>query len=208
MGRSAISVLAYITWHRPRADVDTAVYEDALERFHRSLARVPPSGFDGSSAFCIGELPWQAEPTPHEPAAYEDWYLVESWSALGVLEEAAVARGHVSRHDAVASLAAKTVGGVYRLSEGHARPERARVGVWVAPPFGHAAPTAADLLGDGMDRDCAALWRRCLGLGPAPEYCLLAPEVPAGVAPARLPAGWTVRSAELRTVWRSPARSG
>jgi hypothetical protein len=197
-------VLAYITWHRPRVDVDAHAYERALEQFHRSLARVPPSGFGGSSAFRIGEPPWCEPSAAVGPPAYEDWYLVEGWSALGVLEEAAVSRGHFSRHDAVASLAAHAVGGVYRLSEGRARPEQARLGVWVAPAQGHVAPSIADLLGDGLDRDSAALWRRCLGLGPAPEYCLLAPEVPAGAAPARLPPGWTSRTAERLAVWSGP----
>jgi hypothetical protein len=46
------------------------------------------------------------------------------------------------------------------------------------------------MLGDGMDRERASLWRRALVLGPAPEYCLLAAEPPAGVSPARLPQGW------------------
>ena len=44
-----------------------------------------------------------------------------------------------------------------------------------------------------MDPATAGLWRRCLGLGPAPEFCLLAAEAPAGVAPTRLPAGWARR---------------
>ena len=41
-----------------------------------------------------------------------------------------------------------------------------------------------------MDPEHASLWRRQFVLGPAPEYCLLAPEAPAGVAPTRLPEGW------------------
>jgi hypothetical protein len=65
-----------------------------------------------------------------------------------------------------------------------------RISVWVAPAKDHAAPAIADLLGDGMDPASCTLWRRCLGLGPAPEYCLLAREAPPGAAPARLPAGW------------------
>jgi hypothetical protein len=184
------SVLAYVAWHRPATGVDGVAYEQSLERFHRSIARVPPSGFRGSSAFRIDALPWEGDAEEAGQPGYEDWYLLDSWTALGVLEEAAVAHGHASRHDAVAKMAAQAIGAVYRLSEGHPRLEHARVGVWVAPARGLAPPTLADLLGDGMDREVAGLWRRCLGLGPAPEYCLLAPEAPAGVAPARLPSGW------------------
>jgi hypothetical protein len=189
-------VLAYVAWHRPAAGVDAGAYERALEGFHRSLARVPPSGFEGSGAFRVAGLPWIAdEPGVSAGAGYEDWYLVDSWSALGVLEEAAVARGHASRHEAVAGMASQAIGAVYRLSEGHPRLERARVAVWVAPARGHTPPSLADLLADGIDGASAGLWRRCLGLGPAPEYCVLAPEPPAGVAATRLPAGW--RSFEL-----------
>jgi len=195
-------VLAYVTWHRAAAGVEPAAYERALERFHRSLAHVPPSGFRGSTAFRIEAMPWPADAAQAEQPGYEDWYLVDSWSALGVLEEAAVARGHASVHEAVAAMAAQSTGAVYRLSEGHPRLERARVGVWVAPARRHRPPTLADLLGDGMDPQTAGLWRRSLGLGPAPEYCLLAPEVPAGVSAARLPPGWSSLVADRHAVWR------
>jgi hypothetical protein len=186
-------VLAYLFWHRPAAGAEVAAYERALERFHHSLARVPPSGFGGSATFRVRGLPWLGAGADGERAepSYEDWYLVDGWSSLGVLEEAAVAHGHVSRHDAVAAMAREARGAVYRLSEGHARLQRAHVAVWVTPARSHAAPSIADLLADGVDPASAGLWRRSLVLGPAPEYCLLAPEPPAGVAPARLPAGWS-----------------
>jgi hypothetical protein len=58
-----------------------------------------------------------------------------------------------------------------------------------------------ELLGDGMDRRHASLWRRQLVLGPAPEYCLLANEIPAGVAPTRLPPGWTATILERELLW-------
>jgi hypothetical protein len=184
-------VLAYISWHRPGRDVDQAAYERALVRLHRSLELRPPIGFRGSAAFRAPELPWLAPVGGARPGtAYEDWYLIDGWAALGVLEEAAVARGHVTRHDAVARLSGQATGAVYRLSEGCAALGQARVGVWIARAPGDSRVTFGDLLGDGMDRERSGLWRRSLGLGPAPEYCLLAPEAPAGVAAARLPAGW------------------
>jgi X-X-X-Leu-X-X-Gly heptad repeat protein len=200
-------VLAYVAWHRPAAGVDTDAYERSLERFHRSLAHVPPSGFEGSAAFRVAHVPW-LEPrsgggaTGDRARAYEDWYLVDSWSALGVLEEAAVARGHISRHDAVAAKAGQLAGGVYKLSDGRAQLEQATSAVWVTPARGgHVAPTVADLLADGADAASAALWRRCLVLGPAPEYCLLAAEPPAGVARTRLPVGWTSLELEREAVF-------
>jgi hypothetical protein len=193
-------VLAYLAWHRPAAGVDRGAYEQALERFHRSLAHSPPSGFHASLAFRAARLPWLGGRDREQAPGYEDWYLVEGWSALGVLEEAAVGRGHMSRHEAVANLASQLAGGVYRLDEGQARLERARVSVWVSPARGHDEPTLGDLLGDGMDPQ-AGLWRRCLGLGPAPEYCLLAPEAPAGARPTRLPAGWHALLGEREPLW-------
>jgi hypothetical protein len=203
------SVLAYISWHRPAPDVDAAAYAHALERFHRSLAHRPPSGFRGSAAFRADALAWLAPESGaerhgagHEDlAGYEDWYLVDGWSAVGVLEEAAVARGHLSSHDALAAMAGVASGAIYRLSEGHPGLGQAGVTVWVARAPGHAPVTIGDLLGDGMDRHTAGLWRRCLGLGPAPEYCLLAAEAPAGVAPTRLPAGWRATVAARELLW-------
>jgi hypothetical protein len=196
-------VLAYISWHRPALGVDRAAYEQALKRFHGSLAHRPPSGFAGSVAFRMAEPPWLwavTDPCEDGPG-YEDWYLVDSWSAVGVLEEAAISRGHLTAHDGIASKAGASAGAVYRLSEGHARPGDAGVSVWVSRSRGHEKPSLEALLGDGMDSATAGLWRRCLGLGPAPEYCLLASEPPAGVSEARLPAGWRAKVSEREILW-------
>jgi len=191
-------VLAYISWHRPARGVQAADFEQALEHFHRSLAHRPPSGLRGSAALRARELPWLA-PEGDAVGGYEDWYLVDGWSAVGVLEEAAVARGHQTSHAAVAAMVGVTKGAIYRLIDGQACLEGAPVAVWVTRSPGRAPVTIGDLLADGMDREGAGLWRRCLGLGPAPEYCLLGAEAPAGVASSRLPAGWeaTVLSREL-----------
>jgi len=188
-------VLAYLSWHRPAADVAAARYEEALKRFHGSLARRPPSGFRGSTAFRVAELPWAGEAGGDDAGggAYEDWYLLDDWASVGVLEEAAVARGHVTRHDALAGMAALSTGAIYRLSEGQPRLEQARVAVWVTRAPGQAPPLLADLLADGACGEQASLWRRSLGLGRAPEYCLLAAEEPAGAAQTRLPRGWHAR---------------
>jgi hypothetical protein len=196
-------VLAYISWHRPAPDVDQHAYEHAIERFHRSLAHRPPSGFAGSTAFKAAELPWPQAGDGSQALGegYEDWYLLDSWSAVGVLEEAAVSRGHLGAHDAVASKAGLSTGSIYRLTEGHAGIAQARVGVWVSRSRGQEHPSLDALLGDGMDPAAAGLWRRCLGLGPAPEYCLLATEPPEGVAASRLPAGWTATICPREVLW-------
>jgi hypothetical protein len=196
-------VLAYLFWHSPAPGVDGAAYEQELERFHRSLAHRPPSGLRGSAIFRLHDRPWATDEGGHESfsPAYEDWYVLESWSAVGVLEEAAVAQGHVSAHDGVARLAGPGAGSIYRLGEGSAEIADARLAVWVQTARGHSSPTVADLLGDGMDGSAAGLWQRCLVLGPAPEYCLLAATPPDGVATARLPASWRARISEREVVW-------
>jgi hypothetical protein len=207
-------MLAYISWHRAAVGVEAGAYEQALERFHRSLAHRPPSGFHGSSAFRLSELPWLAPLAGAELApGYEDWYLLDDWTAVGVLEEAAVAHGHHTAHDTIAARAGCATGSVYRLVEGHARGTSKRDGpvpldegaaetaVWVKRTPGHEHPSLGALLGDGMDRERDGLWRRCLGLGPAPEYCLLAAEPAAGVAPTRLPPGWVAQAIERAVLW-------
>jgi hypothetical protein len=204
-------MLAYLSWHRAAVGIEPVAYEQALERFHRSLAHRPPSGFRGSSAFRLSELPWLAPVAGADEApGYEDWYLLDDWTAVGVLEEAAVAHGHRTAHDTIAGRAGCATGSVYRLVEGHAhgvgeaggsRPGETGTAVWVKRASGYENPSLGALLGDGMDRERDGLWRRCIGLGPAPEYCLLAAEPAAGVAPGRLPAGWVAQAIERAVVW-------
>jgi hypothetical protein len=196
-------MLAYLSWHRPAAAVQQAAYEKALEHFHRSLGHRPPSGFRGSAALRLAELPWLSPVEGADEAAvgYEDWYLLDDWAAVGVLEEAAVARGHETAHHAIATRSGAATGSVYRLLEGSARPSVVGVAVWVSHQPGHDRSSPAALLGDGMDPARDGLWRRCLGLGPAPEFCLLAAEAPPGVAPSRLPSGWSARVLARDVIW-------
>jgi hypothetical protein len=187
-------MLAYLSWHRAAAGVEQERYEQALAHFHRSLSRQPPSGFHGSVALRVAELPWLAAlPGAEDAPGYEDWYLIDDWSAVGVLEEAAVSHGHRTVHDASAALAGAATGSVYRLVEGSPRLD-AHVAVWVTRKPGRQHPSLEALLGDGIEPQRDGLWRRCLGLGPAPEYCLLAAEAPAGVASSRLPDGWIAQT--------------
>jgi hypothetical protein len=195
-------MLAYVFWHRAAAGVDQAAYEQALERFHRSLARRPPSGYRRSAALRLPELPWLAPAagTDEKAPGYEDWYLVDDWSAVGVLEEAAVSRGHLSAHDAAAARVGAAAGAIYRLVEGCDRLD-AEHAVWVKHKPGHEPPSLGALLGDGMTPERDGLWRRCMVLGPAPEHCLLAAEPTAGAASGRLPEGWSAETLMRETVW-------
>jgi hypothetical protein len=208
-------VLAYVFWHRPRDLAASDEYEQAHVAFHRSLAHSPPFGFYGSAAFRLGELPWpwsaasaQARLPDDGAGGYEDWYLVEDHTALGVLNEAAVGRGHGTLHDAVAHRSGEGCGGLYGLLEGVRPPALAdaTLAVWVSRPAGSEPRALGELLGDGMDPQHASLWRRQLVLGPAPEYCLQGrerpgPSGPQGVAATRLPDGWRAVSFERVVVF-------
>jgi hypothetical protein len=210
-------VLAYLFWHRPHEGCDVAAYEQALLAFHRSLHRAPPVGLGGSAVFRVAQLPFlSGTATPFEPPVgatpgYEDWYLVEDYAALGVLNGAAVGRGHRTVHDEAARRLGAGAGGLYALVEGERcesgqRPGLESIGdatlaVWVARPSGSRQRMLGELLGDGIDGRRASLWRRQLALGPAPEFCLLASELPPGVAPTRLPTGWTATILEREPLW-------
>jgi hypothetical protein len=195
-------VLAYVFWHRPRTEIVEDAYESAHLAFHRSLAHTPPVGLRGSLAFRLAQAPWLGDDGP----GYEDWYMLADFTALGVLNEAAVGRGHRSRHDDVARRFGTGAGGLYGLIEGEAPLGPIAAGAssaatWVARPSGAVRRGLGELLGDGMDPRQASLWRRQLVLGPAPEFCLLAGEASAGVASTRLPAGWTARTLQREVLF-------
>lgn len=197
-------MLAYVFWHRPRDLQQVDAYEDALLTFHRSLARSLPVGTSASATFRAAELPWLDD----GGGGYEDWYLLEDFAALGVLNEAAVGRGHVSSHDQVAHRFGSGTGGLYALIEGEPCAEalgETLSSVWISRPLGQASASKrrdlGELLGDGMAPARASLWCRQMVFGPAPELCLLASDVPAGVGAGRLPAGWTSQTLSREVLW-------
>ena len=201
-------MLAYLFWHRPLDGAAAEDYEQALLAFHRSLAHAPPVGLCGSACFRVGELPWLARAAADSVGGYEDWYVVEDYAALGVLNEAAAGRGHRTSHDRAARRFGAGSGGLYGLVEGERPPGRgagglgeASLAVWVARPPGSRFPALGELLGDGMDPGRSSLWRRQLVLSPAPEFCLLASETPAGVAATRLPEGWTAQTLDREALF-------
>src|SRR5512135_2820049 len=127
-------MLAYLFWHWPSPAVDPARYADALVAFHRSLAAAPPPGFRGSRVYELAGAPWVPV-----ARAYEDWYLLDDFAALGALNDAAISGARREPHDAAARLAAGGQGGVYR------RLAEARAGAgpwttWCAKPAGVPYP--------------------------------------------------------------------
>jgi hypothetical protein len=197
-------VLAYVFWHRPRQPAKTEEYEQAQLAFHRSLARNQPFGMRGSASFRVAHIPWLAVADGQEASVgYEDWYMVEDYTALGVLNEAAVGHGHRTPHDEAARRFGTGAGGLYGLVEGERNdlPSAASLAIWVRRPPGSERRPLGELLGDGMDPRHASLWRRQLVLGPAPEFCLIAEEASAGVAATRLPDGWSATTLQREGLW-------
>jgi hypothetical protein len=156
-------VLAYVFWHRPGEDADREAYEARLAAFHAALAAHPPDGFSASAALRVGEAPW----LPGSGTAYEDWYAVTGWDALGRLNEAAVHGARAEPHDAVAARAATGAGAVYALVSGPAVLATRRTS-WLAKPAGlDRDGFHAKLTGPGR-----SVWMRQMVLGPAPEYAI------------------------------------
>ena len=167
-------MLAYVFWHWPRADVDPGRYADALLAFHGALAEAPPPGYHGSRVLEVFGAPWLPV-----ARALEDWYLVEDFTALGALNDAAVSGQRRDPHDGAARMALGGAGALYRrIREGTTESEEV---VWVGKP--------ADL---GYSQFLARvppaeLWQRQLALGPGPEFCLTGAAPPLGaVAPCAL----------------------
>jgi hypothetical protein len=162
-------VLAYVFWHRPAPAADG--YEARLLAFHDALRDHPPAGFRASRSFRLDAAPW----LPGEGTPYEDWYLVDSWVALGTLNLAAVNGARSAPHDAVAGLAREGAGGVYAPVRAEA-PAAGEV-AWLAKPPGSSY---GDFHAQLAERGVAAVWQRQMVLGPAAEYVV---EAPAGTLP-------------------------
>lgn len=153
-------MLAYVFWHWPLPTVDPATYAEALVAFHRSLAAAPPPGMRRSRVFEVDAAPWVPV-----ARAYEDWYLVDDFTALGALNEAAVSGARRDPHDAAARRAAGGQGGVYRLVAEATRP--------VAPPVTWCSKPAGVAYAEFLARlPAGETWQRQMVLGPAPEFCV------------------------------------
>lgn len=179
-------MLSYVFWHWPRSGVDADEYEARQRAFHAALAEVPPTGFLGSRCAAVAGAPW----TPDD--AYEDWYRVEDFAALGTLNDAAVSGARAEPHRRAAELSADGAGGLYRLRHGTPldAPGHAH---WFSKPRGRSYDRVLAELSPTVDRTDGALWVRQLVLGPGRELCLRAttrvelPEWASPLLPARRP---------------------
>jgi hypothetical protein len=159
-------LLAYLFWHWKRPEITTTEYEDRQRDFHASLGASPSPGFVHSLSFGVSNAPWAAS-----NEAYEDWYLVQDFGALGLLNEAAVTDSRAHPHDVAAAATAAGAGGLYALKFG--RPlQRPQYAHWFAKPREMPYPDFYARVSPAVDGAQGALWRRQMVLGPAPEFCL------------------------------------
>jgi len=159
-------LLAYVFWHWHRPEVTAMGYEDRQRGFHAAFRTSPPPGFIDSFSVGITDAPWLAG-----REAYEDWYLLQDFNALGLLNEAAVSGSRTQPHDAAASAAAGGAGGVYRLRRGTAL-RQPRYACWFGKPEGTSYRELFARLDPVVDSLESALWMRQMVLGPAKEFCL------------------------------------
>ena len=172
-------MLAYLFWHQPAADQRVEDYERALVAFHRRLREVAVPGLLDSGSSRVRGVPWIAG------AGYEDWYAVEDFNALGLLNDAAVDAAHADAHDRVALAAGFGAGGVYALESG---PSAGPAGycVWLTKPSGVGYADFREQLTVHAAGETVAVWRRQMVLGPAPEFRVTASgdlAMPAAMAP-------------------------
>ena len=155
-------MLAYVFSHRAAHGVEAAVYEESLRRFHATLASASPSGFIASNTFRTGN-------------AYADWYLLESSAALDVLNAAAVSGARAAVHDAAAQMASDGAGKLLSLVSGEVSFSGPDFEIRFAKPAGVSYADLYARLQPWTSKPAVSLWRRMMVLGPAPEFCLVAP---------------------------------
>jgi len=158
-------MLAYVFWHAPNPGADICLYEQRLSGFHAAMTAHPPPAYHGSAVFAIRGAPWM-----QPPEGYEDWYLVDDFAALGLLNEAAVSGARKQPHDEAAMKAGWGAGGVYKLIQGAGELAAVRHATWFGKPAGISYQDFYAQVGQLPENAC--LWQRQMVLGPASEFCL------------------------------------
>jgi hypothetical protein len=185
-----MGLLAYVFWHWKRSTVRDEDYETLQRGFHAAMRSAPPDGFIRSFTAAIFGASW----VPDGGGAFEDWYLVQDFTALGHLNDAAISGARAAPHHAAAAAAAGGTAGVYGLRQGDVlrRPLAAH---WFGKPPGMSYAELDSRLAPVVRACQGVLWMRQMTLGPAQEFCLQAP------AAVELPPPFAPRLHALRPVW-------
>lgn len=195
-------MIAYVFWHWKKSEVPAQEYERRQRDFHAALAASPPAGFISSYCASIPGLPWTESASAYDALgervlAYEDWYLVEGFGALGSLNEGAVSGSRLKPHDAAAAAAEDGAGALYALRHGEALSARKHAS-WFSKPSGMSYGDCFAQLLQPIVYAGGTLWVRQMALGPAHELCVLSEK------PLSLPPAFDVIQRPMRQVWPSP----
>ena len=185
-------MIAYVFWHWKKHDISTKEYENRLQQFHAALASAPPDGFIRSLSVACSGLPWTTS-----DEVYEDWYLIEGFGALHLLNEGAVSSSRLQPHNAVAAATSDGAGGIYAFRQGEALLQPMHT-YWFAKPSGMPYSECFARLAPLAEETRSGLWIRQMVLGPAREFCLQAEKS------LSLPPGFEVLRVSLRRVWSGP----
>lgn len=197
-------MLAYVFWHWPVGAIDRRTYEANLLRFHAALKSQPLDGFVESATYRLPATPWLSS------AGYEDWYQVESFAALGALNDAAVSGSRREPHDEAARAAAGGTAGIYRLRGGAIDSALVRCASWFSKPAGMTYDELFSALRGWTSSSGDALWQRQMVLGPTPEFCLRSsrkPDLPERFKPLFVPVDTYQGSGAERSEFHAASRA-
>jgi hypothetical protein len=165
--------LAYVFWHWPRPDVPQGSYETELLSFVRDLSSARVPGLREAFSFRVGPLPWG----PERGTFYEDWYVVEDFSSLDVLANAAISGSAGKAHQAIVKDFMKGAGGVFRLVTDDIQLDGFRFVTWTDKAIGASYSSYIEEIVGLTKGGLTDIWQRQLALGPSREFCIHSTEV-------------------------------